>query len=198
MLRIALILCLLGGIAAAQPTSPGTTVVQNANNKMLKLLAANASSAQIAAAVKDFLDVRRLGELAMGQHWKTLSTKEQTDFLDTLEKLVQGQYVRTSNAQVNVTIKYLGESKLPNGNIYVKTQYTAPRNGRPTKVDVDYELETQGTTLRAVDMVMDGSSTVTSFNGQFNSLMKQGGFKHLYGKMTTKLAQTTPTTPTKP
>src|SRR5689334_496181 len=116
---------------AAQPApGPGTQVVQQANNTLLKLLAQKAPAAQVTAAVRSFFDIRALGASTMTAHWSKLTPAEQTQFLDTFEKLVEAQYVKAVGLQVNVAITYLGEHKLPNGNLYVKTEYATTHNGR--------------------------------------------------------------------
>jgi ABC-type transporter MlaC component len=208
MIRIVIILVALASPVAAQPApqqlGPGSLVVKQANDKVMKLLAAKAPAAQVTSAVRGFLDIRGLGKLAMAAHWSALSPSDQTQFLDMLEKLVEAQYVRAVGAQLNVTVSYLGETKLPSGNILVKTEYATTQNGRPQQVTVDYELAPQGTSWRAIDMVTAGVGLVPNYASMFNAIIQKGGVASLLTKMKAKLAQlpapTTPapTTPTNP
>jgi phospholipid transport system substrate-binding protein len=192
MLRaLALVISLLfvPTVATAQPKAgPGTTVVKQANDNLSSLLKQKAAPAKVTASVRDFLDIDELGKAALVDHWKTLKPAEQTDFLKLLRELIEANYVKTQNANVNYSIDYLGESSDSQGNIVVNTKINTQRKGRPFTITVDYVLRKQGNAYRAFDVKTDGVGLVENYRAQFNKMIKDKGFAAVLESMKKKAA----------
>jgi ABC-type transporter MlaC component len=184
--------------APAQKLGPGATVVQTANDNISKLLAQKVApgskeekelAAKVTTSVRDFLDLDELGKLAMADHWAKLKPEQQKEFLDVLRALVEDQYIKGLRSQVSYTVAYKGESAKKNGNIVVQTEVSSTRKGRPITIKIDYELESKGGKLRAIDMITDEVGLVENYKSMFNRIMDKGGYADLIKKMKDKLAQ---------
>jgi phospholipid transport system substrate-binding protein len=201
MLRALFILFLVPVLAAAQPTGkpgPGTAVVKHANDTLSTLIKQKAAPAKVTASVRSFLDIDELGKAALVDHWKTLKPAEQADFLRLLRELIEANYVKTQNANLNYTVDYLGESADTQGNIVVATKINTQRKGRPFSITVDYVLRKEGTQYRAFDVKTDGVGLVENYRAQFNKLIKDKGFTAVLDSMKKKAASLQQTPPAAP
>ena len=191
MLRALFILFLVPVLAAAQPTGkpgPGTAVVKQANDTLTTLIKQKAAPAKVTASVRSFLDIDELGKAALVDHWKTLKPAEQADFLRLLRELIEANYVKTQNANLNYSVEYLGETPDSQGNVVVATKINTQRKGRPFSITVDYVLRKEGTQYRAFDVKTDGVGLVENYRAQFNKLIKDKGFTAVLDSMKKKAA----------
>jgi phospholipid transport system substrate-binding protein len=180
----------------AQPAGgPGTTVVKTANDKLVTLLKAKATPAQVTQSVNDFIDIDELGKAAMSNSWSKLDKAQQTEFLKILRQLIEANYVNGMQANLAYTVNYLGESAKPNGNLVVKTTITAQRKGRPLTIKLDYELAKVAGKLKAFDIITDGVSLVDNYRTMFDKIVKDKGATALIQKMKDKLTSMTSTAP---
>src|SRR5687768_11113054 len=188
MLRALFILLLVPVLAAAQPgkTGPGTAAVKQANDTLSAQLKQKAAPAQVTQSVRNFLDIDELGKAALVDHWKTLKPAEQAEFLKLLRELIEANYVKTQNANVNYTVDYLGETADSQGNIVVATKINTQRKGRPFSISVDYVLRKEGNQYRAFDVKTDGSGLVENYRTMFNKLIKDKGFPAVLASMKKK------------
>src|ERR1044071_4726604 len=82
--------------AWAGKDGPGTKAVKSANKTITGLLSKKVEAgsqeekdlaAKVTDSVRDFLDVDELGKRALSDHWDTLSSTQQSDFLELLRGL---------------------------------------------------------------------------------------------------------------
>jgi ABC-type transporter MlaC component len=190
--------CVAAVPAHADKLGPGSTAVKQANDTISDLLAKKADASKVTASVNNFIDIDQLGQRAMGQFWAQLKPDEQKKFLQTLHALIEANYVKGMNNNVNYKVAYTGESQDASKNTVVTTKITTAKKGRPLEIEVDYVLDAK---LHAFDIVTDGASLVDGYHDQFTSLMNNGGFTNVMTKMQTRLQQiqsSSATTPAAP
>jgi phospholipid transport system substrate-binding protein len=177
--------------AAAQPakTGPGTAAVKQANDTITGLLKKKAPAAEVAKAIRSFLDIDELGKVAMKDQWAKLKAPEQAEFLKVLRELIEANYVKVQQSNLEYTVNYTGESADASNNIVVKTEIQTQRKGRPFKISIDYVLSKQGGTLKAFDVITDGVSLVDNYRQMFNKVIKDKGFAGLMSTMKAKITQ---------
>ena len=200
LLALVVAIALRPGVAAAAD-GPGTKAVRAANQTIGALLRTKAkpgsdeekrAAAAVTTAVRDFLDIDELGQRALGDHWKTLTTAQQTEYLALLRGLIEDSYVKGLRANLAYTVAYLGEAPGDGGAIVVKTTVTAKKRGRPVTIAVDYVVTATGKgktkTLRCYDVRTDGIGLVENYRLQFAKLIKKDGFDGLLARMKKKRA----------
>lgn len=198
LILLVLPLALVPAVAMAQPKpGPGTTAVKAANDKLAGLLKQKAAAAKVTASVRDFLDIDELGKAALVDHWAKLKQTEQAEFLKLLRELIEANYVKTQNANINYTIDYIGEKTDAQGNVVVETKINTQRKGRPFSITVDYVLRKQAAGYRAFDVKTDGVGLVENYRAQFNRLIKDKGFTAVLDSMKKKAATLQAPPPTK-
>ncbi len=198
LLALVVAIALRPGVAAAAD-GPGTKAVRAANQTIGALLRAKAkpgsdeekrAAAAVTTAVRDFLDIDELGQRALGDHWKTLTTAQQTEYLALLRGLIEDSYVKGLRANLEYTVAYLGEAPGDGGAIVVKTTVTAKKKGRPVTIAVDYVVTATGKgktkTLRCYDVRTDGIGLVENYRLQFAKIIKKDGIDGLIARMKKK------------
>jgi phospholipid transport system substrate-binding protein len=196
-----LTLALSGALAVATPAfaedGPGTVAVRRANDSVTALLkqkpppgseAEKKLAAEISAQLKSFLDIEKLGERALGEHYKGLSAAQKKQYLTLLRELVEGNYLKAMRSDSTYQVSYLKEED-KDGSRVVSTELELQRNGRPEKMSVDYVLQKEGDTWRAFDLITDGVGLVENYRAQFNKIIAKEGVAGLLDRMRKKKAQ---------
>jgi phospholipid transport system substrate-binding protein len=188
-----LLLLLVSSFAFAGKSkdAPGTRAVKAANAKIAKLLKKKAASTDVTKAVSDFIDIDELGKQAMVNHWSSLTSAQQTTYLDTLRKLIQANYVKGMNANLKYKTVYTGETVDANGVRTVTTKVKTTRNGHPYTVKIDYALkaDASGKTWKAYDVITDDVGLVENYKAMFDKIIDKDGFDKLIEKMQKKQAE---------
>lgn len=205
----ALGLCLAGGAspalaapgappagAPAADAGPGTSAVKAANETIAALLKQRAPAgskeeqalaAKVTSSVRDFLDIDQLGQLALADHWATMTPAQQAEFSRLLRALIEDSYVKGLRANLTYAVEYTGE-KAAGGDVLVETQVKTTRNQRPYAIKVSYVLRPAGGKLRAFDVKTDGVGLVENYKLTFDKLIKKDGVDGLIAKMKKKQA----------
>jgi phospholipid transport system substrate-binding protein len=196
-----LTLALSSVLALATPAfaddGPGTAAVRRANDSVTALLkqkpppgseAEKKLAAEISAQLKSFLDVEKLGERALGEHYKALSAAQKKQYLTLLRELVEGNYIKAMRSDASYQVRYLKEEE-KEGSRFVSTELELQRNGRPETMSVDYVLQKEGDTWRAFDLITDGVGLVENYRAQFNKIIAKEGVNGLLDRMRKKKAQ---------
>jgi phospholipid transport system substrate-binding protein len=192
---------LLSSLALATPAfaedGPGTAAVRRANQNVTTLLqqkpepgspAEKKLAAEISTQLKSFLDVEKLGQRALGEHYKSLTPAQKKEYLSLLRELVEGNYIKAMRSNSSYEVRYLKEEE-KDGSRLVSTELELQRNGRPETMSVDYVLQKEGDTWRAFDLVTDGVGLVENYRAQFNKIIAKEGVNGLLDRMRKKKTQ---------
>jgi phospholipid transport system substrate-binding protein len=185
-----LVPALLLVLVAASPAfaDPAIDAVKKANDTISNQLRNKAPVAQVTTSVNDFVDIDAIGQRAMGANWSKLSAQEQKQFLQTLHQLIEANYVKGMNSNLNYKVTYVGSTAKSPGAEVTTTVTVPPKKagGRPVDIEVKYDLDGNN---RAYDIITDGASLVDTYHDQFDSLMNKGGFSQLQSTMQKKAQQ---------
>lgn len=189
------LLALLGlATPALAQDGPGVAAVRRANESVAALLekkpepgsdAEKRLVAQMSSQLRSFLDVEELGQRALADHWKALTSAQRKQFLTLLRALVENNYVKAMRSNLEYEVRYLEETE-ESGSRRVATELQLKRNGRNETMSVDYVLRKEGDTWRAYDLVTDGVGLVENYRGQFNKIIAKEGIAGLLERMRKK------------
>lgn len=133
--------------------------------------------------INGFVDFRAMGRTALGPHWSDLTEAQKTEFVDLFSTIVRSQSLsnlepyraKVSYDQIDV-----------NGNeahVVTSTVY----KGEPIKVE--YDLQYEGDTWAAHDIILDGVSTVGGYERSFQTVVRKKGFDALMSSLRKKRDQ---------
>lgn len=185
----ALVLCLLGAASAAlaAPKTTATEAVHAANDRLRSLLEDKTTDDRtVSRELRSLFDISTLSERALADHWAKLTPKKQTELVNTLQAIIEKNYLTQLRGNLAYQIDYLGET--PSGeDVLVQTIIRAQRNGRPTKISVDYRLHATGDRWRIFDVMTEGVSILHNYRSQFNRIIAKEGVDGLLARMKSKL-----------
>jgi len=189
-----LMIGLVATSAIAGKLGPGTKAVKAANDTISGLIKQKAAASKLTTSIRDFVDIDELGKRALTDHWDTLKPAEQKEYLEVLRGLIEDNYAKGVQANIDYKIDYTGESTTTTGDVLVTTEVKTKRKGRPLTISVDYVLvKDTGGKFKAFDIKTDGVGLVENYRAQFNKIIAKDGFAGLIAKMKKKQAEATKT-----
>lgn len=131
--------------------------------------------------VAPHFDFEVISRRVLGKAWKTASEVQREDFTMQFRLLLMHTYAQSSLLGGAVQVEYLPleETRHPNL-VVVKTRVSL--NGTGT-LSVDYRMFEREGQWRAVDIVFDGVSLVSTYRGSFASTVKKDGLDQLLVKL---------------
>jgi phospholipid transport system substrate-binding protein len=184
-------------LPALAEDGPGTAAVRRANESVSTLLkqkpepgseAEKKMAGEISTQLKGFLDIEKLGQRALGDHYGSLSAAQKKEYLSLLRELVEANYIKAMRSSSSYEVRYLKEEE-KDGSRLVSTELELQRNGRPETMSVDYVLQKEGDSWRAFDLITDGVGLVENYRAQFNKIIAKEGVSGLLDRMRKKKAQ---------
>jgi phospholipid transport system substrate-binding protein len=129
----------------------------------------------------------RMSQQVLGRNWRKASDDQQGKFVVEFKNLLVRTYATALSKYRNQTIDFKPLRAQPTDNrVKVKTEIIQS-GSQPVKVD--YSLEKTGDDWKVVDVEIEGVSIVTSYRGQFDEAIKQGGMDNLIQKLVDKNRQ---------
>jgi len=183
-----------GSARAAEPAGKATEAIRKANDRLRELIAKPGAdqpardkvNRQITDELKGLLDITLLAERALSKHWETMTEAQRTDMVGVLREIIEKNYLSQLHGGVDYRTDYLGEEP-KDGDVTVKTAIRTEKNGRPTKILVDYRLRPEGAGWRVWDVITEEVSILQNYRGQFNRIIAKDGVDGLIAKMRAKL-----------
>lgn len=130
----------------------------------------------------ELLDYDALSREALKDHWATLTSTQQTEFVGLLKQLVERNYQKNLESTLDYDIRYLNESTQSDGTV-VHTVARSKKNRRAPEISIDYTLKKNGGTWQVVDVITDGVSLVSNYRNQFNRIINRDGWDELLKRM---------------
>jgi phospholipid transport system substrate-binding protein len=185
--------------AEAPPASASPMAeLKKSNDKLEKLLSkskpnwtpeAELQREEVRKVVGGFLDYAELGKRSLAKHWDGLTSKQRTEFTDTLRELVERSYLKQlRGGSANYTIKFEREEKAGSEATVFGTLLTTAR-GKKVKIALEYKMLWRGDHWVVYDVVTDEQSMLENYRAEFNKVINRDGFDGLLKKMKTKLAE---------
>lgn len=172
--------------ASAQEATAFLQSQHTAAERLLKQRQSARRDQQLDQMLQGLLDVDRLAQDAMRDHWHRLSDAEKQQFTDLLRQLIQSNYQERLQSTANFEVAY--EREVPaDGGVTVETLVRDRRNRRRPPVALHYTLRRVGAAWKIVDITTDGVSMVVNYRRQFNRIIRRNDFAHLITTMQEQL-----------
>ena len=197
--HLALAVALLATLAAAPgasaaPKQTATEAIRSANERLRELLGRKADSPaekarvrkQLAGELRELMDIGFLAKRALVDHWDKMTPTQRAEVQTTLEAIIEKNYLAQLQGNLDYRIEYLGE-QAKGGDALVRTVVHAQKNGRPTRISIDYQLLPEGDHWRVFDVITEDVSTLQNYRAQFNRIIAKDGVDGLIARMKARL-----------
>jgi phospholipid transport system substrate-binding protein len=128
-----------------------------------------------------FLDVNGMARRALGQHWNSLRPREHEDFVRLFGHVLTQSFVTIVERHTGDSVAS-GDEEVTGAFAQVRFR-TTPEQG--SKTVIEYRLLQRGSQWTVYDIVLDGVSLVSSYRGQFNSIIGTSSVARLLERMRT-------------
>ena len=136
---------------------------------------------QLKDMINGVIDFEAMGKAALGKEWNTLSSEQQTEFVDLFSEIVRGQ----SLADLEIyRLKFDFKEVKVDGNkaqVHTETVY----KDQPTLVA--YSLAMKQGAWHVDDIILDGVSTADGYARSFQTFVRKKGFDALMAQLQKKL-----------
>jgi phospholipid transport system substrate-binding protein len=175
---------------AARGDNPVTLLKRSTENVQTILNRDAATAAQLdkrdadlKREVNQFIDFDELGNQALGSHREAISPEQRTEFLGLLRDLIETAYTTRIKEHSGFKVDYTKE-EINGEKAYVAT--TAHAKTGSGKLATEYFLHKVNGQWFVWDLVIEGSSLVTTYKTSFNKIIKQHGFEELRKRVKNK------------
>jgi phospholipid transport system substrate-binding protein len=192
-------LVISGLVAHAAPRKSATEAMKDANTRLRALIAKQAPdqpptpelAKQITGELRDLFDIGLLTQRALVDHWDKMAPAQREELVTTLREIVEKNYLSQLRSNLEYKIDYGTEEK-QGDSVLVHTIIRGKKNGRPTKIKVDYKLVTVGDQWRVYDVITEDVSILDNYRSQFNRIIAKEGVPGLLSRMKAKLDKAAP------
>ncbi len=187
-------LLFLGSARAAAPARSATDSIRAANDRLRELLGQETQApaqkqrieGQIMREVRELLDIDFLTQRALVDHWDKMTPKQRSEIQGALRAIVEKNYLSELRGNLDYKMDYADE-EAKGADVLVRTVIHAHKNGRPSKLSVDYELKPDGERWRVFDVITEEVSILQNYRAQFNRIIAKEGVDGLIARMKSKV-----------
>ncbi len=174
-------------IALAQAQTPESFVTEVAQKIISIVTSQSTSKAQKKSSIKTLInhnfDVQWMSKFVLGRSYKALSSSDQQEYTKLYLNYLVGNYFP-------ILIKYDNDQfHVKHANKVSKSSYDVDtvidRVGKPA-VSIKYHIKEFDSSFKAVDMVVEGISTIISQRSEFDSIIQNDGIHGFMKKMKEK------------
>lgn len=156
-------------------TEPGTEADKRVRN-------------EIRDRASDLFDYTELCKRALGEHWAKMAEKQRTDFVATLQELIERNYIRQLRTNLDYEVTY-GEEQVEGPEAKIATQIKIRTKGKSTNATIDYRMLQGARGWLVYDVITDEVSLVRNYRSQFQRIIASSGYDGLLNRMKTKLSE---------
>ncbi len=143
----------------------------------------DAQRAQLKNIINNIIDFKAMAKEALSETFDTISTEERTEFVDLFSTIVRDQSMNKLDIyRAKVTYKTISAEA---GKARVETLAEL----KDVRTPVNYEMSFENGEWFIVDMEIDDVSTATSYNRQFQRIIKKKGFNSLMESLRKRAAK---------
>jgi phospholipid transport system substrate-binding protein len=191
----AIVLLVLLGVATAAPdaiaedTSVPRAIVRKTIDDVLAVLSEDGLDKQvkqqrIETIAYAHFDFDTMSKLVLAKNWRRLSDDEKTEFVGEFKMLLSRSYGSRLDRWGDEKVAMVGEQVEPRGDVTVRTRIVG---GGFDGAELDYRLrKSKNGEWRAIDVVIEGVSLVSSYRSQFKDAMSSGGAQKMLEQMRQK------------
>jgi phospholipid transport system substrate-binding protein len=141
--------------------------------------------AAVREALLELIDFVEISRRSLGRHWRTLSPKQQEEFVALFRELLDRTYLPQIRLYEGERIHFLGESV--DGGYGTVQARVVTRRGQ--EVSVMFRLHRPRDRWLVYDVALEGISLVGNYRSQFNAIMQRGAYPELVSRIRQRLAE---------
>lgn len=186
-------ICFAGEHNAKAPDTAGARrVVSQAMSQVLTALSdKNLSDEQRLRRIEEVayanFDFETMSKLVLARNWKKFSKEERRQFVVEFRNLLARSYGSRLKRYSDEGVEVVGSRAEPRGDVTVQTQIVG---GGFDGATVDYRMRKRGSQWKAIDVVVEGVSLVSSYRSQFRKVLSGSSPQKLLQRMREKNAFT--------
>ncbi|MFW5923303.1 MAG: MlaC/ttg2D family ABC transporter substrate-binding protein, partial [Planctomycetota bacterium] len=148
-------------------------------------------------AIEPVLDWRRMGQSALGRHWRDRTDEERTEFAELFRKLLERTYWKRIRDNAEAEINYKDED-VDEEEGRAKVRLVAVASGEE-EVPISYRLyrlseeemkeKKDAPVWLVYDVRVEGVSLIKNYRDQFNDVMVGGSFERLMKMLRKKVEE---------
>jgi phospholipid transport system substrate-binding protein len=135
-------------------------------------------------------DFRRMTQLALGKHWRTAGTEQQSEFVVQFRHLLSRTYATAVQIASLDSIHYLPSPLGEEPNTFIV--HTEVRRPSEAIVTINYRLYQANEKWLVYDIVVDGISLVSNYRSTFAAQIRNNGLPELMNTLKKKNQQPLP------
>jgi phospholipid transport system substrate-binding protein len=137
---------------------------------------------EIRRVAHDLFAFNEMARRVMGQHSKDCLPQEQDQFVRLFADVFTQAYVTTVERYSGENVAFLGE-EVTGAFAQVRSLVSTTHGSR---ISIEYQLLERGSRWAVYDIVLDGTSLVSTYRSQFTSSMRTSSFAQLMERMRTE------------
>jgi phospholipid transport system substrate-binding protein len=136
-------------------------------------------------AIADFrFDYGEMAKRSLGSQWGKLGVQDQQEFVDLFTEFLTATYVEKIHSYSGEEVRFIDE-RLEGDHAEVKSLMI----GKKTETPLDYRLVLKDGDWKAYDVLVDGTSLVRNYRGQFTAILQSSSYEHLVQMLRDKVTQ---------
>jgi phospholipid transport system substrate-binding protein len=184
---LGIILILVGfGVSPAEAQMSAMQTVETQVDRLLEILESDRTDEQILEAIRnefiDFFDFESMSRLALGRHWRDLSSDQRRQFIASYRKLLETTYLDQVLEYRDERVRFLDERELADNRSEVLTQVVH----QDQLIPVNYRLIQQDGQWRIYDLIIENVSLSRNYRSQFASFLERNSFEDLLDELRRK------------
>ena len=137
---------------------------------------------QIRRVALDLFAFNEMARRVVGQHSKDCLPQEQDEFARLFAEVFTQAYVTAVERYSGEDVAFLGE-EITGASALVRSRVTTTTGSR---ISIEYQLLERGSRWAVYDIVLDGTSLVSTYRSQFKSSIRTSSFAQLMERMRTE------------
>ena len=183
-------LLFLGGLhsAHAEALTP-EELIEGTSSKVLEIINTDADKIRnepgyvnqiIDEHILPLIDLRSMGKLILGKHWKSASEGQQTQFIGEFKSMLIRTYAKSIADYGDAKIEVLSNNK-QQGKFYIVNTELDLGSGAP--LNVAYTFRQKDEVWKVIDLSVDGLSLVKNFRSSFNQEINETSLDSLIDRL---------------
>jgi phospholipid transport system substrate-binding protein len=184
------LLSLGGNAQAALPAQAPQALVQEATDKIIRVLRADQDKIKadpahllevVDSIVAPHFDFARMSSLALGKYWRKAKADEKTRFAQEFRTLLVRTYAKALNDNYDKQIDMLPTRKKKGGKLVTVRTEIQQSAGFP--IPINYKMHVKDGAWKIFDVTVDGISLVANYRSSFAKEVRKDGLEKLIARL---------------
>ncbi len=136
--------------------------------------------------IRNRFDFAEMAKRSLGPHWKDLTDKERTEFIDLFTRLLEAEYADKIESYEDEKIVFKSEDSISPGIAEVRTYIVT----KDDVIPVNYRCMYLEKSWKVYDVVIENVSLVNNYRSQFKEIMLNESYEGLVARLRKKTIKT--------